>query len=122
MSNTKNTLVLGASPNPSRYSYLAIERLKEHGHEVIAVGKRDGIVSGVTIEKELGVRDNIDTVTMYLGAPRQEEYLQEILALNPKRIIFNPGAENSELVLQAEAKGIETLEACTLTMLAVGNY
>lgn len=122
MSNTKNTLVLGASPNPSRYSYLAIERLKEHGHEVIAVGKRDGIVSGVTIEKELGIRDNIDTVTMYLGAPRQEEYLQEILALNPKRIIFNPGAENSELVLQAEAKGIETLEACTLTMLAVGNY
>ena len=65
MSNTKNTLVLGASPNPSRYSYLAIERLKEHGHEVIAVGKRDGIVSGVTIEKELGIRYTINIHNIY---------------------------------------------------------
>jgi predicted CoA-binding protein len=35
---SKKTLVLGASTNPSRYSYLAINKLSAYKHPVVAVG------------------------------------------------------------------------------------
>jgi predicted CoA-binding protein len=32
--DSKNTLVLGASKNPQRYSYLAMHKLKAYGHRL----------------------------------------------------------------------------------------
>ena len=93
----KKTLVLGASANPSRYSFLAVNKLREKGHEVIALGKHTGKVSDVEIEAEQKPIENLDTVTLYLNANNQKEYYQYILSQHPKRIIFNPGAENQEL-------------------------
>ncbi|MFT5479510.1 MAG: putative CoA-binding protein [Bacteroidia bacterium] len=121
MSN-KKTLVLGASTNPARYAFKAINRLRESGHEVIALGLREGKVADVNIDAKAQWYQKVDTVTMYLGAPRQVQYYQYLMALNPKRIIFNPGAENEELEQLASKNGIETIEACTLVMLSIGNY
>jgi predicted CoA-binding protein len=118
----KKTMVLGASPNPSRYSYLAVHRLRAHQHPVVAIGKREGKVADVTITKEHPELDDIDTITLYLNANNQKQYYDYILSLHPKRIIFNPGAENDELVKMAAAKGIKPLEACTLVMLSTGLY
>lgn len=120
--NQKKTLVLGASGNPSRYSYLAIQRLRNHGHPVVAIGRKKIIVGDVTIDTEKKYFDDVDTVTLYLNPQHQQEYYNYILSLNPKRIVFNPGAENEELVSIAERKGIETLEACTLVMLSTNQY
>jgi uncharacterized protein len=118
----KKTLVLGASDNPSRYSYLAIQRLRNHGHPVVAVGRKNTKVADVIIETEQLKFDNIDTVTLYLNPQHQQEYYNYIFSLHPKRIIFNPGAENDELAALAKQKGIQPLEACTLVMLSTNQY
>jgi len=115
-------VVLGASPNPSRYSYLAVNRLMHHHHPVVAIGKRKGTIGPVEIQTDHEVMPDVHTVTLYLNPQNQREYYDYILDLHPQRIIFNPGTENSELMQQAEAAGIETVEGCTLVMLGVGNY
>jgi hypothetical protein len=118
----KKTLVLGASGNPARYSYFAIQRLRKYDHPVVAIGRKNTQVADVLIEKEKKIFADIDTVTLYLNPLHQQEYYNYILSLKPKRIIFNPGAENDELAKLAGQNNIQTLEACTLVLLSTGQY
>ena len=118
----KKTLVLGASENPSRYSFLAINSLRRHQHPVAAIGRKTGRVLDVDITTEKKPLDTVDTVTLYLNPLHQKEYYDYILSLRPKRIIFNPGAENVELYDLAKNNGILPLEACTLVLLSTGQY
>ncbi len=122
MATAKKTVVLGASDNPSRYSYLAMNRLQAHKHPVVAIGRRATTVAGTQIRKEHIAEVGVDTVTLYLNPKNQVEYYDYILGLQPKRIIFNPGTENDELIRMAKEKGIEPVIACTLVMLATGQY
>jgi|SRR5687767_9708260 len=122
MIGKKKTLVLGASDNPSRYSYLAIQRLKMHGHPVVAIGKKNSMVGDVIVDKEKKPFDSVDTITLYLNPAHQREYYDYILSLKPKRIIFNPGAENDELVSLAKKQQIKTMDACTLVLLSTNQY
>lgn len=121
MSN-KKTLVLGATPDSSRYAYLASNRLVSHGHNIVNVGIKTGEVAGVPIEKPETIHDDIDTITLYIGPQNQPPLYDYILKTHPKRIIFNPGTENSELRKMANDNGIETEYACTLVMLSIGDY
>ena len=118
----KKTLVLGASENPARYSNMAIQRLRRHGHPVVGVGLRAGQVDDVKILDGQPNVDDVDTVTLYMNPKNQEPYYEYILGLKPKRIIFNPGTENMALQHMAEEQGIETDYACTLVMLSIGQY
>lgn len=118
----KKTLVIGGSDNPSRYSCLCIQRLRNLRHPVVAIGKKHGKVGDVEIETDQLPLKDIDTVTLYLNPVNQQPYYDYILSLNPKRIIFNPGTENDELVKLADKKGIATEEACTLVMLSTNQY
>ena len=118
----KKTLVIGASANPGRYSNLAINRLRAWGHPVVAIGQRKVKTGDVEIETEKRAFEGVDTVTLYLNPLRQKEYYDYILSLHPKRIIFNPGAENPELASLARADGIQPLDACTLVLLSTGQY
>jgi predicted CoA-binding protein len=122
MNEKKKTLVLGASDNPSRYSFLAVHRLRSHGHPVVAIGKKLGIVGDVPIEKEKKEWKGVDTVTLYLNPTHQKQYYDYIVSLKPKRIIFNPGAENDELSDLAIKNGIKPMEACTLVLLSTNQY
>jgi predicted CoA-binding protein len=120
----KRTAIIGATPNPSRYAYIAAQMLVEHGIEIVPIGIKKGEVFGEPIrdirtKPEVG---EVHTLTMYIGARHQPEHYDYLLSLNPKRIIFNPGAENPELRRLAMEKGIEVDEACTLVMLRVGLY
>ncbi len=118
----KKTIVLGASDNPERYSYLAVENLTKQNHPVIAIGRKAGKINGTPIITDHPAEKDVDTVTLYLNPIAQKEYYDYIFSLNPKRIIFNPGTENDELENLAQAKGIQSLEACTLVMLRTGQY
>jgi len=118
----KQTLVLGASTNPARYSYKAIVQLSNANIPVVAVGNKKGQVLDSVILSEIPKDANIDTVTVYLNAANQALYENQILELNPRRIIFNPGAENPEFAQTANKKGIKTENACTLVMLSLGAY
>jgi len=122
MAEKKKTVVLGASSNPARYSYLAIQRLRKYGHPVVAIGRKVGEVADVNISKEHPAEKDVDTITLYLNPANQVEYYDYILNLHPKRIIFNPGTENDELAEMAREKGIQPLEACTLVLLSTGQY
>ncbi len=119
---SKNTLVLGASENPSRYANMAIHRLKEKGHPIIAVGYKEGNVEGVKIQKEFPTNIDVDTLTLYLSKKNQVQYYDQILDLHPKRVIFNPGTANNEFEEQLADAGIEVVPACTLVMLSTGEY
>ncbi len=118
----KKTLVIGASDNPGRYSYLAVKKLLEHGHEVIAIGKKEGQIDTVKIETGLPQLKDIDTVTLYINPMHQAAYYDYILSLKPQRLIFNPGTENNELSSLAIKNNIQPLEACTLVMLSTEQY
>ncbi|GEO09789.1 CoA-binding protein [Segetibacter aerophilus] len=118
----KKTLVLGASTNPSRYSYLAMNKLSTYKHPVVAVGLREGKVGNVDILTGQPKFEDIDTVTLYLNPTNQRPYYDYILSLKPTRIIFNPGTENDELEEMARKNGIQPMEACTLVMLGSGQY
>lgn len=122
MAGKKKTIVLGASSNPSRYSYLAIRQLRAYDHPVVAVGRRAGQVAGVDISKEQVIENDVDTITLYLNPSNQAEYYDYILSLHPKRIIFNPGTENMELIEKAEQNNIQPVIGCTLVMLSTGQY
>jgi predicted CoA-binding protein len=118
----KPTLVVGASPNPERYAHMAVLRLREKDHPVFAVGQRAGSIGDVPIHTAWPKREGIHTVTLYLGEARHAEVADKILGLRPQRIIFNPGAEGQELAQRAKEAGMEVLEACTLVLLATGQY
>ncbi|MDT0555115.1 CoA-binding protein [Patiriisocius hiemis] len=118
----KKTLVIGASLKPSRYSNIAIGRLVSSGHNVKAIGLREGEVSGVTISTKKESFKDIDTVTLYLNAKRQVEYYKYVITLEPKRVIFNPGTENPEFYSLLKDNNIEVEVACTLVLLSTNQY
>ena len=124
--NPKNkpTLVVGASNNPKRYSYKAIERLRKHNVPVWAYSIKKGEVSGVKFHNNWDdfSGKNIHTVTLYVGPQNQEKIIEPVLNLKPKRIIFNPGTENPVFIQKAKEAGIEVVVGCTLVMLSVGNF
>lgn len=122
MNQHKKTMVLGASTNPSRYSYLAINKLVAHHHPVVAVGLKEGVINNVQIVKDKPQEKDVDTVTLYLNPKNQIPYYDYIISLKPKRIIFNPGTENDELANLAVENNIKPLEACTLVLLSTGQY
>ena len=119
---SKKTLVLGASLKPNRYSNLAINNLRNHNHEVVAFGLREGTVYDVDIDTELILYRDIDTVTLYLNPKRQNAYYNYIIDLKPKRVIFNPGTENPEFYSILKENNIDFEVACTLVLLSTGQY
>jgi uncharacterized protein len=120
--STKKTLVLGASSNPERYSFLAINKLRAYHHPVVAIGRKNSTVADVTVQAEPSPVKDLDTVTMYLNPDNQKNYYDYIISQHPQRVIFNPGAENPEFEKLLSDKGIKTLEACTLVLLSTGQY
>lgn len=118
----KRTLIIGASPDSSRYAHKAAFRLINTGHKIVNIGIKKGEVAGVKIEKVGEVYPKIHTITLYINKEHQLEYYDYILNTKPKRLIFNPGTENDELYKMAEEAGIEAIEACTLVMLATNQY
>lgn len=116
------TLIVGASTNPERYSFKAALSLLAHGHEIELVGQNEGEIEGHKIQTNYPDLEGIDTVTMYVGLKNQAPFYDYIFNQNPRRIIFNPGAENPEFEQMAKKKGIEVEEACTLVLLATEQF
>ncbi len=118
----KKTLILGASPNPERYAHRAAEMLKNAGIAFVPVGIRAGKCAGETIVTEKKPFPQIHTLTLYVGPENQAAWYPYVLETKPQRLIFNPGTENPELADLASAQGIDCVEACTLVLLATGQY
>lgn len=120
----KVTVIIGASPNPNRYAYMAAELLTKYGYKFVPIGIKKGEVFGQAIQNlnDLPTVANVDTITLYIRPELQEMWEHYFLSLKPKRIIFNPGTENMDFEQRANELGIETIQACTLVMLKTGQY
>ena len=119
---SKKTVVIGASTNPDRYGYKATMALQKNHHEVVPVGIKEGEINGLKILLGKPEVKDVDTVTLYVGPQNQLEWFDYIIGLHPKRVVFNPGTENPEFENLLHKNNIETIEACTLVMLSIGNY
>lgn len=118
-----NVAVIGASDNPERYSYKAVMLLKEKGHSVFPVHPKLQKLEGMPVYPSVKmISAPIDTITLYVSAELSNKIEGELLNAAPRRIIFNPGAENPSLEAKSREKGIETVEACTLVMLKTGQF
>jgi predicted CoA-binding protein len=121
---SKLTLVVGATDNPERYAYRAADLLQAKGVPFIPIGIKKGLVFGKEIVDLRQKPDltGIHTITLYFGPTNQTEWVDYLIGLAPKRIVFNPGTENPDFFSKAKAAGIEVLEACTLVMLTTGQF
>ncbi len=122
MKDKEVILVLGASEKADRYSNKAVRMLQSYGYSVVAIGNRIGSINGVEIQTEKVIKKPIHTITLYLNSSNQRLFYSFILDSMPKRVIFNPGTENEELIEILEEKGIECVQDCTLVMLQTGIF
>lgn len=118
----KKTLVFGASLKPNRYSNLVVAKLQDYGMDTMAFGPVSGDIHGIPVTTQTTHIHDIDTITLYMNPQRQKDYYTTIISLKPLRVIFNPGTENPEFYLLLKKDNIEVEEACTLTLLATGQF
>ena len=118
----KKTLVLGASLKPNRYSNVVIQKLVGQKNEVLAFGLKAGEVSGIVINTEMLLYEDLNTITIYISSENQKEYYDYIISLNPERVIFNPGTENPEFYKILKDNNIYFEIACTLVLLSTNQY
>lgn len=116
------TLVLGASINPERYSYRAVEALQKRGYKVVAMGIKEGTIGTVPIVLPLTKLLSIHTISLYLSPKRHKDYLGLITQLKPQRVIFNPGTENPLFASELTRRNIAWENACTLVLLSTNQY
>ena len=117
-------VILGISDNPERYSHKAHQKLLENGFtNQIGISPKKLALNDIKLTESLqDIKDDIHTLTLYVGHQRLEPMIDSILKLAPKRIIANPGTENKNLITQAKELGIEVVEGCTLVMLALDQF
>ena len=118
----KKTLIIGATTNTNRYAYKAAKMLTDSGHKIVPFGIKKGEVFGEKIRNEWEDFKGIDTVTLYVGSARQPQYIDKIISINPKRVIFNPGTENLDFYQKLNVAGIDFEEACTLVLLRTNQF
>lgn len=115
--------VLGANPNPERYSNMAIVLLKQMGFPVVPVHPALPEIEGLPAARCLDdIEHQIHTLTLYVGAKRLPPLIDEILRLRPRRVIFNPGTESNEVINALRQSGIECGEGCTIVMLKTAQF
>jgi predicted CoA-binding protein len=122
LAERKKTLVLGASPNPVRFSYKAVKSLLRNDQEVVAVGFKEGLIEDEKILVGMPPVEGVQTVSVYIGSSRQADYYDYIISLKPERVIFNPGTVNPEFMARLKREGIEPVAECMLVLLNEGKY
>ena len=123
MSKQERVAILGASADAERFSNQAQRMLKQHGHAVVPVSPKESVIDGDAVVPALGaIEGDVDTLTLYVRPAISSQQQADILALAPRRVVFNPGTENPELEDTLRAAGIECVEACTLVMLRTGTW
>jgi len=116
-------VVLGASNKPHRYAYKTLKLLQEYGHHVLPIHPTIESIDGLVVRHHLNqIHETVDTLTLYIGPQRIGPLIEDIIRLNPARVILNPGTENDVLELQLFHHKIAFVKDCTLLMLEQGRF
>ena len=120
---SERVVIIGASDNPERYSHRALLMLQQHGHEAVPVHPKLAMIEGLPVVPDIdSIQGAADTVTMYVGPQISSGLADKLIVLRPRRVIFNPGAENPELAAKLREAGIACEDACTLVLLSTGAF
>ena len=124
MSNLNHHVaVLGATPKPGRFAHQAMLLLKKHGDKITPVHPRFEEIDGIKAVKHMNeINDPVQTLTLYVGAAKLDNMIDEVIDLKPQRVIFNPGTESRALQKALSQNNIQWVEDCTLVMLNSGNF
>lgn len=124
VNDKKKTVIIGASSDPSRYAFLAAQMLRQYGHPFVPLSIHEGEVLGEKVQAlaDKPMLEDVHTITMYINSSHQKEWEDYLVSLQPKRIVFNPGAENQPFIARLKELGVEAVTACTLVMLRTGQY
>lgn len=123
LNERKIVVVLGASSKPDRTSHTAVQMLLEYGHQAIPVHPKEKEISNLQVRSDLSeIKEEVDTLSVYVNPEISSELVDKILKLKPKRVIFNPGSENPSLKEKLESEGIQCEEACTLVLLRTQQF
>lgn len=115
--------ILGASANPSRYAFKAAIRLLASGHRAIGINPAPFALPGLPVVPSIAaLPSRLHTLTVYVSPEKSQAMADAIVKHGFARVIFNPGAENPVLAERLRVAGAEVLEACTLVMLATGQF
>jgi uncharacterized protein len=121
--NKRTVVVLGASDNAERYSFMATQRLLEKGYTAVPVNPKLRTLLGVDAKANLSqVEGPVDTLTVYLSPQKSTPLADEIVALAPRRVVLNPGAENPDLERRLDEAGLPWMHACTLVLLSTDRF
>ena len=119
----QTVVVLGASIKPQRYSYKAVKLLLQYQHTVIPVHPKLSHVNELLVTAHLSdISIPVDTLTLYVGAERSRPLIDDIIALKPGRVIFNPGTESKLLEKKLSSEGIPFVHNCTIIMLQANQF
>lgn len=123
MTDHRIVVVLGASDKKDRYSNKAQKLLMEHGARVVPVHPSLEAVEGVPVSRSLSdISPGPDALTVYVKPETSSGLTDELVALRPKAVVFNPGTENPELEKRLAEAGIRTLRACSIMLLTTGRF
>ena len=121
--STENVAIIGASAKEDRYAFKAQKMILDHNHKAFPVNPFGGEALGQTFYKDISeIAETLDTITLYVGPARLDKMIDDLIAVHPKRIIFNPGTESDSAIAKTEAAGIEAIIACTLVMLSTNQF
>ena len=102
-----NVAILGATEKPERFANKAMRSLEERGHKTFLVNPNLEKIEGRPVSNSLRqLPGSIHTLAVYVNSGISSRLVEDIVALAPKRIIFNPGAENREIYQRLEGEGI----------------
>jgi predicted CoA-binding protein len=120
---SETVLLIGASNNKARYSNKAMALLLEKGHTVVPVNPREATVMGVEAAATLDeVTLPVDTASVYLRPELLKTQLDSLIRLRPRRVILNPGTEDTEITSRLDENGIQVVEACTIVLLKTEQF
>lgn len=115
--------IIGASEKKDRFAHKAMMALLEHGHEVRLVNPfKDAIDGQKCFSAVTDIKEQINTVTLYVNPKRFKQHLDEVVQANPDRVIMNPGTEDADMEKRLQDAGIKVSRACTLVLLSSGRF
>ena len=121
MNNT--VAIIGASHKPERYSNKAMHALKKHGYDVVLVNPFKDRIEGQSCYKSVDEYDGeIDTVTLYVNPARFHDHIKDVINASPRRVIMNPGTEDTQHEKVLTESGIVVEKACTLVLLSQNQF
>ena len=111
----KTIAIVGASTDRAKYGNKAVRAFIQGGWTVYPVNPSVKEVEG--LQSYASVADvpvPIDRISMYVPPNIGRKMLAVISEKSPKEFYLNPGSESVELLRDAEALGLNPIQACSI--------